>query len=324
MDATFLDQKCEGSPAVCIWRDQLVVGWSHSLRSGAMCLAFGDAAAPGPFHPTIVPLPFVGNGDLAVASFADRIWLAYYDQSSALQITSSSDGTSFAAPVPLPFPRTSSGVSLATASDRLVVSCIGESNVVMVGSGNPDGVFDAPIVLDQRSDSPVLMTVILHPYYGELLLLIANWWDGVVLRSAPPKLLSSLDDAPVQVGQLDGPSLRASCVVTSPTAPRPCVAIAGLLSSGSIGLRFFDFDRTDFFAFPTLMGGPFSSSTPAITGYQGDVLIAYVETAISRRPCVGSWGSVFGAADLQTRLGQPCDPRACTDDPRLAWISRRS
>ena len=313
---TRLDEVPIGPPAACVWQGQLVVAWADGNRGGAISVAVGNAVTAGSYAPSIARLDQIayGVGKVALAEFSGRLYLGWMDApTGALAVASSNDGVTFSSQVAL-VGSANDGPSLH-GGDQLLASWIEYGSRRIVIAASDDGVtFSAPLVLSHDADGLAACTSYEHPYLGARVALVWDSDTGLVVSIAPAKSLQGLDAAPMQIWNGGRPALCVSGPPAS-TYTGPTIALG---TEDRLALLSVDVDGSRASA---PRWGPASSSAPAVAATGTDLLLAYTEYVSTQRLLVGSWDQAFDLpADLRDRVGQPCNPRQCTDDPRLVCV----
>jgi hypothetical protein len=312
---TILDEIPVGPPAACIWDGQLVVAWPDVTDSGQsrISVAVGDAVTAGNYAPSIARFDIDAHGTVALAEFSGRLYLGWMDHAEAIVVASSNDGVTFSSPVTV-VASANDGVKLHGGS-RLWASWIEDGSRRIALAASDDGVaFDAPVVLSQESDYLAALTSYEHPYLGERLALVRDATQNLALSTSPSMSLQVLDAAPALIpGKGD-----VSMCVSGPPATAQAGPTIALWMDDHLSLVSVDVDGH---LASSIVGGPASFGAPAIAAVGNDLLLAYQDYETPHYLRVGSWAKVFAIpADLGDRVGQRCDPRQCTDDPRLVCV----
>lgn len=309
---------CYGSPALANWQEQLAVAWVDGgdffINVAAGPVPSGSGAADE-FAPTTLNIKTAFSsptGQLAIGDINGRLLLAWVDASSTLQVALALAGT-FGAAVQVAADVV--GGVCVSVGDRVHIAWRTTADQVMI-TGSDDGVaIDPPTTLNHHSASDIGIATITHPYHGEMVVLTVDDGRSRILAASSHQLTAL--NAP---GQDTGIGTSGQLSITPTQAP--------LGSGPGVVLTYRDSDRVAFWNADldlNLEGGnphgPDTEYGPASLGWSGDLVVAYVETAITRQLRVGSWASVFGVpADLAAKIGKPCDPRQCQDDPRLVCV----
>lgn len=308
---------CYGSPALADWDGQLALAWVDGEGGSEIFVAVGAVAEgiePGEeFAPSQASTGFQSpSGSVALAAVGSRLLLAWVDPESNL-LAAVDQGGGFGAPVWIAS-EVLGGVA-AAARRRFDLAWRTSGNQVMI-AGSDDGLsFDSPTAINHSSFADPGVAIFEHPYHGEML--------AMTVDDSGSRTLTAIGE---QLSELDEPGEQTGIGSSGTIAMTPTRAPVG--SGAGLVLIYRDGDRVAFWNADLdleLYGGnprgPESAFAPAGLGWGGDLIVAYVETPIDQRLRVGSWTSVFGIPpELANRVGEPCDPRACTDDPRLVCV----
>ncbi|HEX6687236.1 MAG TPA: hypothetical protein VF085_01060 [Solirubrobacterales bacterium] len=310
---------CYGSPALAERRRDLAVAWVDGDGGAEILVAIGPVPAgvdsPDGFSPetnmaTGLTSP---SGSVALGTIEGRLMLAWVDATSVLRIAR----IGAAGPGPQLTIATDvvGGVSMAAEEDRLTLVWRTTGNQLMVTESRDGVSFEPAWEISHRSPCDPGIATIEHPYHGRTVVVTAVDPESRFLTATG----SFFSD-------LDGPGLHTGVNTEKRIAITPTDAPFG--SGPGLALLYRDNDQValwnadlDLGLYGANLHGPATQDDPAGLGWKGDLIVAYVEKTPARQLRVGSWASVFGIPkDLKDRVGKPCDPRKCTDDPRLVCV----
>ena len=325
MDLTRIGRARYARPGLTFFQNQLAVAWVD--RGPWLCspprlqLALGAMPATGQLVSNLSSPGTAVARDISLAVFRDRLYIGFIGVDLHPHLISSADGATFDAQLDLP-DDVSSGISLATDGVDQLYMAWAQSNsnqLTVCSTGDGHNINERQLLTPTSIVTPELVLTP-HPYSGQQLGIL---WRGADLQlriaMAPLSYLPALngDRPPLPVGSEVSPSAWA---YRPATGQETRISIAYIdPPSHLLGLTTTDVDGSAASLSKRETRTLDVHCAPCLTDVQGTLVMAYVSGDHS--VYVGDHDSVFEfGTDLQDQIGKICDPRVCTDDPRLVCV----
>jgi hypothetical protein len=323
MDRTQVATPTIARPTICLFGGNLAVAWSQAgpipIEPANLRVSIGPTPDHGPFAPTITALGEPSSDDVGLTTFAMRLTTGFVSVDGQVHIRSSADGVTFGPRVDLGL-AAAAGVSLAADDDRLYAAWNeAGSNRIVIASSSNGLVFDEIVKLGYTSEYTPAITLVDHVYYGKRMCLV--WIDdtrNLRVSAGPRSDPARLEDAAARLPQTT--RAAASVYAYVPVGEQQLRIVIGYLDEATSQLGLIT-TNADLLTFSPADHGPGVRANSALSmAYDAGVTrLAYASSDWA--VIVGDSDKIFDLpGDLRGLLGQPCDPRQCTPDPRLVCI----